>query len=286
MFLNAFNSPPKPTPRLKQASSQKPKIGVKLFSVIAFTTFGGWGEEFRKKYVGYSHAPRWEPPRRTWPLPWGARLGTHLSSEEHTKGRQSTTTRVLVLIPAVARAPRQETHIRLQVSLGFRPRLSPPRRHQGALPRCCCHSMAVLRATVTPRRARRRARSRRSDTNGAARSSTATAAVATGTVRLAPPAPTSAERRSGAGAAAAAAPDSHLSANGTHAPPHAARSGPSARPAKHSPDPLGPEHHPHAVSAVHSLHPPAAAKHGSATPLGAAWTSSRAHVTRSLPPDA
>eukprot|EP00962_Isochrysis_galbana_P022526 scaffold6735_cov124-Isochrysis_galbana.AAC.4 len=26
----------------------------------------------------YSHAPRWEPRRRTWPLPWGARLGTHL----------------------------------------------------------------------------------------------------------------------------------------------------------------------------------------------------------------
>mmetsp|Transcript_20675 Transcript_20675/g.64868 ORF Transcript_20675/g.64868 Transcript_20675/m.64868 type:complete len:628 (+) Transcript_20675:71-1954(+) len=175
--------------------------------------------------------------------------------------------------------------MRLQVSLGFRPRLSPPPRRHQALPRCCCHNMAVLRATVTPRRARRRARSRRSDTNGAARSSTAAAAVATGTVHLAPPAPTSAERRSGAGAAAAAAPDSHLSANGTHAPPHAARSGPSARPAKHSPDPLGPEHHPHAVSAVHSLHPPAAAKHGSAT-LGAAWTSSRAHVTRSLPPDA
>eukprot|EP00962_Isochrysis_galbana_P048233 scaffold20028_cov106-Isochrysis_galbana.AAC.8 len=32
--------------------------------------------EFSHDLQCYSHAPRWEPRRRTWPLPWGARLRT------------------------------------------------------------------------------------------------------------------------------------------------------------------------------------------------------------------
>eukprot|EP00962_Isochrysis_galbana_P005595 scaffold1508_cov110-Isochrysis_galbana.AAC.3 len=34
--------------------------------------------EFSHDLQCYSLAPRWEPRRRTWPLPWGARPGTHL----------------------------------------------------------------------------------------------------------------------------------------------------------------------------------------------------------------
>eukprot|EP00962_Isochrysis_galbana_P034141 scaffold11510_cov84-Isochrysis_galbana.AAC.2 len=56
-------------------------VGVK-FSVIAFTTYGGWGEEFRNKYVE-PYCPTTKPSSRP-PTPTAA-----------TAGRSSTARRLL-----------------------------------------------------------------------------------------------------------------------------------------------------------------------------------------------